>query len=549
VTRGLVRCAAALLSGAAACVSLAQGWTATTEAAFTPPAPMREFRGAWVATVANIDWPSKPGLPVSAMRQEMTRLLDAAADANLNAIVLQVRPACDAIYPSALEPWSEFLTGEAGKAPAEAIDPLAEWIREAHARGMELHAWINPFRARHFESKTPNASGHVANTHPAWVKTYGEYQWLDPGIPEARAHTLAVVDDLLARYDLDGVHFDDYFYPYPKPGVAFPDDESFGAYTRSGGTLARDAWRRSNIDVFVKDLYQRVKRQKPGVKVGISPFGIWRPGRPPQARGFDAFEGLHADARRWVREGWMDYVSPQLYWKLEAPQQPYRRLLDWWIDQNDQGRHVWPGLYASRVLAAGAKEKDGKPAPSWAPTDVIGQIEATRAAGFGPGIGGTGNVHFSMVAIAQNRRGLADELKAGPYANPALVPESPWLAPRRVGAPGKSDTMAAPVAAITDDSRGTVVRVTLPADPGASARWVGVWTRRSDAKEGAGAAAIWALRVQRVVTPLGQAIPPGGAFEVVLPHGSGSTALRGTAVFVVDEAGRASPLMAWRRVP
>ncbi len=455
----------------------AADWPLSTDPKDAPPVLDREFRGVWVATVANIDWPSKPGLPVKALREEMTTLLDAAAAANLNAVLLQVRPACDAMYPSQLEPWSEFLTGRSGQPPQGAgpdYDPLSEWIAAAHARGLELHAWINPFRARHFESKQPDAPSHVSRTHPEWVKSYDSYLWLDPGEPGAREHTLRVALDIVNRYPVDGLHFDDYFYPYPKEKQPFPDDASFAA---TGGGVSRPDWRRRNIDTFVSELYLRVKQVRPGVKVGISPFGIWRPGSPPPVRGFDAYDGLFADARRWLREGWLDYASPQLYWKLDAPQQPFARLLDWWVDQNDQSRHLWPGLNASRVLAAGAIAKDGKPAASWEPPDVVGQIEATRRAG---GAGGT--VLFSMIAIRDNRRGLADALKRGVFAKPALVPPSPWLrAPIGIDASGPGARATPPAAPRVS---GLTENPTITVQAGTDTRWWGVWTRRGPATGG-----------------------------------------------------------------
>jgi uncharacterized lipoprotein YddW (UPF0748 family) len=438
--------------------------------ALKPPPIPREFRALWVATVANIDWPSKRDLTPDQQRAEMLLILDRAADLNLNAIILQVRPACDALYPSTLEPWSEFLTGQSGSPPPGApadYDPLRDWIDAAHARGLELHAWFNPFRARHFESKRPDAPTHVTNARPQWVRSYDQYQWLDPGEPAAQAHTLAVIADVVARYNLDGIHFDDYFYPYPKDKLPFPDDAPYAAYVGSFGgvgpndpkPLARDDWRRDNINRFMQLVYAQTKAAKPWVRVGISPFGIWRPGFPPQVRGFDQYAGLYADARLWLRSGWLDYAAPQLYWKLDAPQQPFARLLDWWIDQNDQRRHVWPGLYSSRILAADAKDKDGKPAPSWEPTEIVSQIAATRTAHATEPT--PGHIHFSAVALMQNRRGLADALAQGPYALPALPPAMPWSA-AHAGSP------AAPAA--------PTVEIPEPAAPDApiTLRWSGV---------------------------------------------------------------------------
>jgi uncharacterized lipoprotein YddW (UPF0748 family) len=233
-------------------------------AADLPPPEPREFRGAWVATVANIDWPSKPGLSGAAQRDEAIALLDRARTIGLNAIVLQVRPAGDAIYPSALEPWTEYLSGEQGRAPVvagePAWDPLAFWVHEAHRRGLELHAWFNPYRARHSAAKSPLAASHIGVRRPALVKTYGDMLWMDPGEPEAAAHTLAVVADVVRRYDVDGVHIDDYFYPYPvKQGevdLPFPDDDAYARHLLGGGTLARDDWRRSNVDGLVERLRQ-----------------------------------------------------------------------------------------------------------------------------------------------------------------------------------------------------------------------------------------------------------------------------------------------------
>ena len=268
--------------------------------------------------------------------------LDAARAANFNAVVFQARPCCDAMYKSSLEPWSEFLTGESGKAPLGDFDPLAEWVAAAHERGMELHAWVNPFRARHFDEKKPAAASHISRTRPELVKEYDRFQWLDPGEAEAQEHTFRVIADLLARYDLDGLHIDDYFYPYPKGTDPFPDGPSWDKYRSGGGPLARDDWRRDNINRFVKRLYETTKATKRPVKVGISPFGIWKPGYPAGVDGMDSTVKIFADAKLWLREGWMDYCSPQLYWKIDAPKQPFEPLLAWWSGENVRHRALWP---------------------------------------------------------------------------------------------------------------------------------------------------------------------------------------------------------------
>ncbi|MGH7975233.1 MAG: glycoside hydrolase family 10 protein, partial [Limisphaerales bacterium] len=239
-------------------------------ASIVPPLPPREFRGAWIATVANIDWPSKPGLPVAQQKAELISLLDRAAQLKLNAVIFQVRSACDAMYASPLEPWSEYLTGTQGKAPQPFYDPLAFAIAEAHKRGLELHAWFNPFRARNFQAKSPAAADHISRTHPELVRKYGGELWLDPGEPAVREHVLRVVMDVVRRYDIDGVQFDDYFYPYPKKNsygeeMDFPD---YATWKKYGNGLSRDNWRRQNINQFIQTIYQNIKAVKPWVKFG-----------------------------------------------------------------------------------------------------------------------------------------------------------------------------------------------------------------------------------------------------------------------------------------
>ncbi len=301
-----------------------------------PPAP-REFRAAWVASVANIDWPSRAGLTTAQQQEEIVRIVERAQSLRLNALIVQVRPAADALYASAFEPWSEYLTGEQGKAPEPFYDPLAFWIAEAHRRGIELHAWFNPYRARHSSARSRLAAGHVANTAPAIVKAYGEFLWLDPGEAEASRRTLQAIVDVARRYDIDGVHIDDYFYPYPVVApdgtrdLDFPDEPSWQRYVNAGGTLARDAWRRRNVDDLVERINIEVHREKPWVRFGVSPFGLGRPDRrPPGVAGFSQYDKLHADVERWLAQGWLDYLAPQLYWPIDAPAQPFGVLLDYW---------------------------------------------------------------------------------------------------------------------------------------------------------------------------------------------------------------------------
>ena len=387
--------------------------TVTSDTTGLPPI-MREFRGVWIATVDNIDWPSKPGLSTAAQQRELRALLDRAQALRMNAIIFQVRPSADALYASKLEPWSSFLTGKQGRAPRPAYDPLAFAIKEAHARGMELHAWFNPYRAKHPGDKSQPAPNHVSRARPSLVRRYGQFLWMDPGEPAVREHTLRVVLDVVRRYDIDGVHIDDYFYPYPEGGNDFPDDATFKRYQERLGLLSRADWRRENVDSLVHALYAGIKEIKPWVKFGISPFGIWRPGNPASVRGLDAYERLYADARKWMNEGWADYFTPQLYWRTDAPEQRYLDLLGWWISENIMGRHMWPGNFTSRATSAARN--------LWDPSEVVAQIRVTRLQP-----GASGNIHFSMKAFGLSPS-LSASLTRDVYNVPALVPASPWLA-------------------------------------------------------------------------------------------------------------------------
>ena len=421
------------------------------------PGPSREFRGAWIATVANIDWPSQSGLSADRQQSELTGLLDRAVALGLNAVVLQVRPAADALYASPLEPWSGFLTGREGENPG--YDPLAFAVEQAHARGLQLHAWVNPFRAGHASARGPHAATHVTRTRPEWTVRYGDQVWLDPGVPEAASHSLAVVRDIVTRYDVDGLHLDDYFYPYPIEergrAVPFPDGDSYRRAQAQGETLGRDDWRRQNVDRFVERLYTEVRAARPDVLVGISPFGIWRPGTPAGITGFDAYASLYADARLWLREGWLDYLAPQLYWSLDSRGQGFERLLTWWASENAQRRHLWPGLFDSRTLPD---------VGTWRPAEIVGQVRATRASGVS-----TGTVHYSFKALAADRplgRTLAGEV----YAEPALVPPSPWL-----------DGAPPPAPRVAVEARRGGPEVAFTPRPGEAVRHFVVRTRRAGA--------------------------------------------------------------------
>lgn len=389
------------------------------------PAIQREYRGIWVATVANIDWPSKPGLPSDQQQAEAIKILDAAVDAKLNVIVLQVRTSCDALYESQLEPWSYFLSGTQGQPPSPAYDPLSFWIEQAHRRGLELHAWFNPFRAKNTGQSYTDCESHISRTKPQLVKKYGNdktsYLWLDPGESTAREHSLSVFLDVLQRYDVDGIHIDDYFYPYPVDDLPFPDDPAWQRYTDSGGTSDRDDWRRESMNQFIEQLYQDIKRIKPHVKFGISPFGIWKPGYPASVAGFSQHDKLYADARLWLNEGWCDYYSPQLYWAISAKQQSFPALLRWWAEENKLGRHLAPGIYTSRI---------GNKTNGYSVDEVVSQTYVARHM---PGSHGV--VHFSMKSLLENREGLGDKLKSGVYSEIAITPAMNWLDDKPPAAP------------------------------------------------------------------------------------------------------------------
>jgi uncharacterized lipoprotein YddW (UPF0748 family) len=377
-----------------------------------PPPPAREFRAAWIATVGNSCWPSKSGLTTAQQKAELVAILDRCVALKLNCVIFQVRPASDALYQSGIEPWSEYLTGIQGRAPAPFYDPLAFAIAEAHQRGLELHAWFNPFRAHHAQAVSPIAPNHVSRAHPEWVRSQGKLLWLDPGEPAVRAYALRVVLDVVKRYDVDGVHFDDYFYPYAETNASgakmdFHDAATWKKYGVASG-LARDDWRRHNVDLFINEVYHSIKAEKPWVKFGISPFGIWRPKNPPGILGFDAYAELYADSLKWLREGWCDYFSPQLYWGIQPPQTSFATLLDWWNSQNVRHRHLWPGMNSLNV--------GGK----WQPAEIVNQIGLTRRAG------DAGQIHWSVMALMRNAA-LDSALAQEAYREPALIPASPWL--------------------------------------------------------------------------------------------------------------------------
>ncbi len=403
-----------------------------------PPAAPREFRGVWVATVQNIDWPTARGLSTADQQKEAIAILDRMVALNMNAVVLQVRTTCDALYDSKLEPWSIYLTGVQGQAPSPYYDPLAFWIEESHKRGLELHAWFNPYRAKHAQAQdTPVSPTHVSVTNPDIVKSYGGFLWLDPGEQAAADQSFNVFMDVVSRYDLDGIHIDDYFYPYPVQNpqgageLDFPDEPSWQKHLAATGKTATPArpttgpatfpanpdradWRRENVNKLIKRIHEGTREIKPHVKFGISPFGIGRTGKVESIRGFDQYEKLYADAALWLQEGWCDYWTPQLYWPIAQTPQSYPVLLDYWISENKKNIHIWPGLYTGKLIEGDVKRRYDAQEP-------IDQINLTRQRP-----DASGHVHFSMKVLMREEEGVNLMREFG-YATPALIPASPWL--------------------------------------------------------------------------------------------------------------------------
>ncbi len=371
-----------------------------------------EFRAAWVATVANINWPSKPGLSTAEQQKEAIELLDYLKDNRYNAVIFQVRPQADALYKSELEPWSYYLTGKQGQAPSPFYDPLQFWIDAAHDRGLELHVWLNPYRAHHVSGKEVSDQSVVKTKSDLVVKLKEGYWWFDPAKKGTQDHGVNVVMDIVKRYDIDGVHFDDYFYPYPSynGNADFPDDDSWKAYQQNGGKLSRGDWRRNSVNVFIERLYKAIKAEKKQVKFGLSPFGIWRPGYPASIEGFDQYDQLYADAKLWLNKGWIDYFAPQLYWPINKIPQSYPVLLGWWQSENTLQRHLWPGISLGRDTSARNVN------------EMLSQIMISRGIlPQSPGI-----VHWNIHSLTKNPN-MTKAFADGPYKKDALVPPSPWL--------------------------------------------------------------------------------------------------------------------------
>ena len=397
--------------------SAARGSSGHAGCATDPDAPKRQLRADWIASVVNIDWPSRPGLTPAQQKAELVALYDQAVDRGLNSVIVQVRPTADTFWPSDLEPWSRYLTGTPDGDPG--YDPLEFAVAEAHARNLEFHAWFNPYRVSMSTDRTQLAPDSPAARHPEWVHAYGGKLYYDPGLPQVRALTEEVILEVVEEYDVDGVHFDDYFYPYPVAGQEFPDDATFAAHRGDFPDTpeGRADWRRSNTDLLISELDEQIHDAKPWVKFGVSPFAVWRnAGTDPEGSattaGAETYDDLYADTRRWVREEWLDYVAPQVYWNIGFAPADYAVLVPWW---SDQVRGTDVQLYIGQATY---KVGTSTQAPQWAdPAEMTKHLTFNRDY---PQV--DGDIYFSAKDVRANRLGHMDLVQADHYAHPALLP-------------------------------------------------------------------------------------------------------------------------------
>lgn len=375
----------------------------------------REMRAVWIATVANIDWPSAPGLTSSKQREEMRLMLDGLAKNNINAIVMQIRPTADTFYPSRLEPWSHWLTGKQGQKPNSFYDPLQFIIEEAHRRCIEVHVWLNPYRVVNSDQLSILNKDHLYYKNKDIFVKYGGKYYFDPGYDETRNFLNQVVEDLVERYDIDAIHFDDYFYPYKVAGEEFPDSKSFAQNPRGFSSNQKNDWRRNNVNMVIAELQQTIKCIKPWVEFGISPFGVWRnksvdpKGSATQA-GVQNYDDLYADILKWLREGNIDYVVPQLYWEIGKTVADYEVLVKWW-SQNSYGKNLYIGLYNSQLGSTTA------PAAWRKGNELVRQLNMNKLY---PQVDGA--CYFSARPFLKNKQGLNDSLQNNFYKYPAIIP-------------------------------------------------------------------------------------------------------------------------------
>lgn len=372
--------------------------------------PAKEFRGVWVATVDNIDWPSRGNYSSDAQKAEFIKLLDMHQRNGMNAMIVQIRPCTDAFYPSQYEPWSAWLTGVQGQPPSPYYDPLAFMIAETHKRNMVFHAWMNPYRAEFNLNEDLTSATHITRLHPEWFVTYGDKKYFDPGNREAQQYVVDVVTDVVKRYAVDAIHFDDYFYPYPLEGKKFPDDATYQLY---GKGMKKEDWRRSNTDSIITHLYAAIKKENDSCLFGISPFGVWRnidrdPVNGSRTNGsLSNYDNLYADILLWLKNGWIDYVTPQLYWEFNHRQAPFNTLLEWW-GKHTYGKQCYIGIGMYKA-GSNAAWRDKKLLPQ--------QIEAIRRT---PNI--QGMAFFSSKTFESNPNGWSDSLRLNYFKEKAIVP-------------------------------------------------------------------------------------------------------------------------------
>jgi uncharacterized lipoprotein YddW (UPF0748 family) len=389
-------------------------YIACTSATFAQNAPKRETRAAWIATVSNLDWPLNKTQTTDAQKQQLIDIFDSHKAAGLNAVFLQIRTNSDAFYPTDLAPWADWLTGLQGRAPSPYYDPLAFAVTEAHKRGLEFHAWFNPYRAVNNITTAVIADSHISKKHPEWLLAFGNARILDPAIPDVRAHVTQVVMDVVRRYDIDGVHFDDFFYPYPSTGLSYNDDSTFTLHNR--GFTDKSNWRRDNVDLLIKMVSDSIKSVKPYVKFGISPFGIWQNKSTTQplgsaTGGLESYSAIYCDSKKWVQQGWVDYVAPQIYWYMGFAIADYNVLLPWWV-QNASNRHIYVGQGAYRVGADA----------NWNAGEIPRQLKLNRQ---NPNTI-QGSIFFRTGNLTQNVLGVRDSLMQNFYQKPALLPTMSW---------------------------------------------------------------------------------------------------------------------------
>jgi uncharacterized lipoprotein YddW (UPF0748 family) len=378
--------------------------------------PKREFRGVWIATIDNIDWPSSPSLTTEEQQQEFKDLLAFHKRSGINAVIVQIRPCADALYQSSYEPWSRWLTGKEGKAPDPVYDPLEFMISECRQQQIEFHAWINPFRAIFNHQEAEISEKHIFFQHPQWIVPYGKHSYFDPGLPEVREYLLDVVMDVVNRYDIDGIHFDDYFYPYRVDSLRFLDNIT---YSRYGADFKEvDDWRRDNINQFISAVHDSIEAIKPQVRFGVSPFGVWRnqdidPTGSDSQADQTSYDDLYADVLTWLKNGWIDYVAPQLYFGIGYEKADYRKLLDWWVN-NTYGRQLYIGHAAYKVGVAEDSLWNN-------PSQIANQIALNRLS-----FQVDGSVFFSSRSFVNNPLGINEHLRSNIYQFPALVPAMSW---------------------------------------------------------------------------------------------------------------------------